>query len=231
MTKHEVIDKIRKLLALSESPVENEAAVAAEKARELLSKYNLGMADLSITELKKRLEVTERVVEDKKVLQDWVQNLLAHVSEAFDCECVLNTKAGRKNRIIFIGSSEDSLVAVYIFQYLRQTLRTMARNNVKEFRKQHPEWTFMQLKRSYLEGATHRIGERLRAGAAVCHEEEKNVCSALIVVKTGEIKKYIEEKFRQPEQFGFRAETLNRDAFNLGYQDAADIPIRTAIES
>jgi hypothetical protein len=231
MTKAEVIDKIRKLLALSESPVENEAAIAAEKARELLSKYNLGMSDLSITELKKRLSVTERVVEDKKVLQDWVQNLVAHVSEAFDCECVLNTKAGRKNRIIFIGSAEDSLVAVYVFQYLRTTLRIMARNQAKELRKHHPDWSYMQLKRSYLEGAAHRIGERLRAGAAKFQEEEKNTCTALILVKTDEIQKYVKEKFKATEQFGFRADHINRDAFHQGYLDAENIPIRTAITS
>jgi hypothetical protein len=231
MNKSEVIDKIRKLLALSESPNENEAALAAEKAREMLSRYNLGMADLSIGEIKSRLEITEKVVEDSKILQDWVQNLISYVGEAFDCHCMVNNKPGRRNKILFIGSAEDAEVAVYVFQYLRQTLRVMARNRLKELKTKNPEWSSYRLKCSYLEGAVRRIGERLRTGAQKLQEEEKAVCTDLIVVKSDEVQKYVEKKFRNCEQFGFRSETINEGAYRIGYADAESIQIRTALES
>ena len=50
MTKEQVVSKVRKLFELSNSSNENEAALAAAKARELLSRYNMSMADLPTEE-------------------------------------------------------------------------------------------------------------------------------------------------------------------------------------
>ena len=44
-------DKIRKLLALSESNNANEAAVALERARTLMLQYNLEMGELEVKSL------------------------------------------------------------------------------------------------------------------------------------------------------------------------------------
>jgi putative NIF3 family GTP cyclohydrolase 1 type 2 len=44
--KAKILDRIQKLIALSTSPNENEAAVAAEKAQALLIEHNLSMADV-----------------------------------------------------------------------------------------------------------------------------------------------------------------------------------------
>ena len=46
MVDQNLLEKISKLLALASSPNEHEAALAAEKAAELLAKHNLSVADL-----------------------------------------------------------------------------------------------------------------------------------------------------------------------------------------
>ena len=46
MVDQNLLEKISKLLALTSSPNEHEAALAAEKAAELLAKHNLSVADL-----------------------------------------------------------------------------------------------------------------------------------------------------------------------------------------
>ncbi len=59
MTKEQVVSKVRKLFELSNSSNENEAALAAAKARELLSRYKLSMADLPTDDMKTAVSVTE----------------------------------------------------------------------------------------------------------------------------------------------------------------------------
>ena len=59
MTKEEVLSKVRKLFELSNSPNENEAALAAAKARELLARYNLSIADLPTNDANSALAATE----------------------------------------------------------------------------------------------------------------------------------------------------------------------------
>jgi hypothetical protein len=56
MDNHEVIiDKIRKILALSQSPNGEEAERAAEKARELLIKYNLSIDQFEDVKIEEKI--------------------------------------------------------------------------------------------------------------------------------------------------------------------------------
>ena len=52
MTREErekLFDKIRKLMALSHSPNEHEAALAAARAREILDKYDLSLTEVEMS--------------------------------------------------------------------------------------------------------------------------------------------------------------------------------------
>ena len=46
-------DRIRKLLALADSPNEHEAAAAAEKAQELMLRYGIELVSRAVNSLKK----------------------------------------------------------------------------------------------------------------------------------------------------------------------------------
>ena len=48
MIKEELIDKIKKLLALADSSNPNEAAVALSRAQKLMERYNIEAVDLKI---------------------------------------------------------------------------------------------------------------------------------------------------------------------------------------
>ena len=73
MTKEEVVSKVRKLFELSNSANENEAALAAAKAREFLSRYNLSMADLPTDDMTRVIAATEACVQVGKVVHNWVK--------------------------------------------------------------------------------------------------------------------------------------------------------------
>jgi hypothetical protein len=54
--RERVYDKVRKLLALSKSPNEHEAALAAERAREILDRYQISLAEVDEKEFTEIVE-------------------------------------------------------------------------------------------------------------------------------------------------------------------------------
>lgn len=111
MTREEVVSKVRKLFELSNSSNENEAALAATKARELLSRYNLSMADLPTDDIRKAMTATEATVPMGKVLHTWVKGLLIHVCHCFECEHIIYRHQGANLILAFIGTTADAVTA------------------------------------------------------------------------------------------------------------------------
>lgn len=74
--KDSIINKIKKLLALSDSPNENEAIVATQKANELLVKYNISLGDVHSNESTFR----KQVVYAYKKATSWKGQLCAGVA-------------------------------------------------------------------------------------------------------------------------------------------------------
>jgi Protein of unknown function (DUF2786) len=113
MTKEEVLSKVRKLFELSNSPNENEAALAAAKARELLARYNLSIAELPTDEIGSAIAATEASVRVGKAVRNWVKGLLLHVAEGFECQHIIRRRHGCNAILSFIGTPADAEVAVY----------------------------------------------------------------------------------------------------------------------
>ncbi len=117
-----VIEKIRKLLALSESPNENEAAIAASKAAELLSKHNLEIADIG-----EPIEIVGQIVLEDYATASWKELLLAGV-------CQLNglkgfnskVKHSRRSNAVLIGRPLSILVSKQTFLYLMDVVERLA---------------------------------------------------------------------------------------------------------
>ena len=72
-------ERIRKLLALADSPNENEAAAAAEKAQALMLRYGIEMAAVAASG-GERLAVDEHVVDGK--VDPWRRMLAAAVARS-----------------------------------------------------------------------------------------------------------------------------------------------------
>src|SRR5208337_2121204 len=122
VTKEEVLSKVRKLFELSNSPNENEAALAAAKARELLARYNLSIADLPTNDANSTLAATEASVRVGKAVRIWVKGLLIHVAEGFDCQHIIRRRHCSDTVLSFIGTPADAEVAIYTFRFLYRQL-------------------------------------------------------------------------------------------------------------
>src|SRR5574344_1499967 len=94
----EILAKVKKLMALGESPSEAEAASALEKARTLLARHGLSIADVEA----KESEVTESVLLEKKRLRKWEAHLVFVVCESTFTQA-LHVTRGDDSRVLIIG--------------------------------------------------------------------------------------------------------------------------------
>lgn len=113
-----VADKIRKLLALAESPNENEATAAMMKAQELMVKHKLTQREVEdITPEKKQSVVVGRT--DIRFRQaKWKAVIAKIIAENFLCNVVASTGAvSHSSTIVFIGLEDDVDTCAAVYEY------------------------------------------------------------------------------------------------------------------
>ncbi len=140
-----VLDKVKKLLALSKSPSEAEAAAALAKANVLLAKYGLSMAEVQQEE-----DVQEAVLLEKKRLRVWESFLVSVVCKATFTEA-LHYRTQAEGRILLIGREVNIVTAQELFSYLHRVILILGRAY-------SPEIAHVD---SFRQGVVQRIGERL----------------------------------------------------------------------
>ncbi|MBI5572514.1 MAG: DUF2786 domain-containing protein [Desulfomonile tiedjei] len=229
MTKDEVLAKVRKLFELANSPNENEAALAAAKARELLCRYNLSIADLPTDDMKTTIAATEKSVAAGKVIRNWVKGLLIHVAQGFECDHVIRRRHGSSPILTFIGTPADAEVAVYTFHFLYRQLDRLVDRALPALKRENRGWSTAALRYAYLDGAVKRIGERFQEQTRAVRAAEYRGCKELVLAKEQMIRDYMADAFpRIRTEYGKRR-AVSVDAFEKGYGDAGAIRLRPAI--
>ena len=154
--KTAAIEKIKKLLRLAQSSNEHEAALAASRAQELLSRYNLDESDYSERELPK--EAGESATPTVKKPASWVFALASSVAGAFDCQ-YFHSSSGR---VVFVGVDVDHEVANFTFGYLYRTINKLAATFMSKSRQKKLTLKGQRTaRRSYCLGATQVIKLKL----------------------------------------------------------------------
>lgn len=133
-TQAAVIEKIRKLLALSKSPNENEAMAAASKAQALLTQHNLLMS-----EVVKDKSLAGTIKLDASCMtksRPWIRVIAVGISRLYFCTYFYThvnvdsrTRASgyeRKDRHTFVGEEHNIAVARSMFEYLCKTVERLA---------------------------------------------------------------------------------------------------------
>lgn len=127
MTKDELVEKIKKILALAESSNPNEAAVALQRAQKLMEKYKIEASDLdndcSISEIK---------VEPVKGVKsrDCTSLLLGIICKNFGVEAFSFFNKSSLAYVIFVGPKEILASCEYVYVLLaRYTLAAQKNYN------------------------------------------------------------------------------------------------------
>ena len=116
MDKAKLIDKINKLLALSNSPNEDEAKLAAAKAQELIAKYNIDMETSGAAK-----DFINYLLVDVNIEDTWKFSLSKIIADNFRCE----TFWYGQYKCAFYGYEMDTLAASQTYIYLVDTLRVL----------------------------------------------------------------------------------------------------------
>lgn len=107
--RDDVLDKIKKLLALSKNnDNENERMAAALKAQKLISEY-----DVNVCELESGEDPMEEVISSYKSPRAWHKYLAYIIAENFRCKLILTGGVAT-----FFGYKHDAEAAKLVFDYL-----------------------------------------------------------------------------------------------------------------
>lgn len=163
--KEKIIDRIRKLIALSGSSNEHEAALAAEKAQVLLAEHNLATADIKADDNEDEEFEIEEVAETDSY--PWRRQLGAMVSQLYFCKYFFTTTGQTEKRRdihTFVGATHNIAVAKIMFTYLFSTVDRLAREGAKSYpvKEQSPYRTSFRHACSLR--LCHRIAQRIQQG-------------------------------------------------------------------
>ena len=193
--------RVRKLLALSESPNENEAATALRKANELMAEYSLG-AEAFSEYTRENIKSTKRFVRWRFILANAVENLYAtyHYSDS----------AGN---IVFVGEKLDVLMSSEMYKYLVKTIDRMAARNIRKNAK-------YRYRQSYRAGIARRLYDRMHELGQQCSWRNPEKLRA----KQQEIRIFTEKQVALVEQKAKRG-MENITAFARGLYDGDSVSL------
>jgi hypothetical protein len=115
-----ILDKVRKLLRLAESPNANEAALAAAKAQELIDEHNLSAALIGLdgqsSEPDEPFEFFEQKgapLDERRYVDQWRWILADEITRLNGCKAYVS-----KKQINIVGRASDAETVRYLYAYL-----------------------------------------------------------------------------------------------------------------
>lgn len=186
--KEIIIDKIRKLLALSKSPNVNEASISLAKAYDMLSKYNIDIEEVT-TEKEEMIDIA--YMEQKKIRQ-WKMSLIIEIAHCNFCEAYRNigfNKAGKIESMLMnlVGSKVNveatKIMIDYVFSAIEYNTKKMIENKLIHGIKEAE---------SFKVGYATTIVERVKMIKAMSNSNPD--CKDLVIVMDSQIQDFMNKK-------------------------------------
>lgn len=175
--RDKILDKIRKLLELSEhNPNEAEAISAALKAQKLMAENDVTEADLAEGDLLGEVGSWQT---DEFFNRKWRGLLATTVASNFRCRAY-GKRRGRARSFVFVGYECDAKAAILVYDRLCEIGEDLALDAERRARRDYG--TAVGAKNTFLVGFVDGVRSEL----------EKQ-CQALMLVVPREVDKYLEE--------------------------------------
>lgn len=235
MTDEKIIERIRKLLALSKSSNIHEAELAMSKVNELLTTHQLSLSEVLLTEANnsKVAEGSEQKVSE--TYRSFVRDIAQASAYMFDTAVV---KTHHQAGFIFAGLKEDILASEVLFDYLFDSWKSMVSFDCSKWKKQQeyydadkvPQYEVKQYKIAHGQGFAQAV--RMRAWALARDRKAKvqqtNTGNALVVVKQDLVKAYMKDNTR-PFKGKYREQ--HNSGRDIGYARGREIPLSGALNN
>lgn len=218
--EEKIIERVRKLLALSTSSNPNEAANAAAKAQELLQQYNLELSQVQANEQRGPEYIKSGAVLGGK--QKWRHILLEVLCSHNFCKSFYYQGTPRA---VIVGEKHNIEVVEYLYEHLLHELPLMASAAYKQSGSvAHP----VTWKDAFYIGATRSISERMHEERAR-FEQESNNTRTLIVLKDKELQQAVQQFF--PNTARARAKRVRSvEGYVEGVKAGQTVALRKAVE-
>lgn len=165
----EITDKIRKLLALAQSPNLHEAALAAAQAQRLMLKYGIESADFDDP------TIDVLLVERSETRTTWFRALTKPVTEACFCDAWFHPGT---EKITVVGRKEDVIACSILLDYLAHEILRLSEAGWIVLR---PKGSAITWKNSFRIAAATTVGKRLKEDRAKAMLEEQSRSSTALV--------------------------------------------------
>ena len=156
MADIKIVERLKKLLALSKSSNQHEAELALAKFNELLTAHQLQMSDIDVKE--------EGAVKEDKVGMGrkgskavWMISLAASCAKLNDCEIVTWNNPPAYS-IIYFGRANDISVSKALFEHLQETWKGI----FAEYLRESGYSATKRIRNSHAIGFTDTIRNRVR---------------------------------------------------------------------
>ena len=212
--KKQIIEKIKKIMALAENnPNENEAIAAALKAQKLMAKFHIKESELGEEVTESKIDSMQCVVKGKT--QKWKLQLAVVLAKNFRCKIYI-----MDGNVTFYGYEEDIKICSEVFYSLYKIGVKLSDKLKRETRQS--TGTAKGIRNTFCMGFV----------AGIKSELEKQ-CTALMIVVPKEVN---EEYDRFATKMNFKNKSTsvtmsnNRDVYNKGFQSGKDAMRQRAIE-
>lgn len=190
-----IVEKLRKVLALTTSPVEGEAQAAAGKLQELLTKHNLDIADLEVRGSGKP-QVKEEGHDLGKAAFTWKLDLAEGIARYYFCHPMVDRT---RKTVRFVGRPDNVESLQMLYRWLIDQIKRVSGDERKKWMEESGEHVDpLRWQVNFGIGAASRLKERLQEKA----DREREDCKiyALVVHHDAEISDYLEK------QYGYRTD-------------------------
>ncbi|KLU63546.1 hypothetical protein CEB3_c00660 [Peptococcaceae bacterium CEB3] len=171
-----IAEKIKKLLALSESGNPHEAELALLKAQELLAKHKLSLKEVKEFTIVNS-DIKENVTHVTFTKAKWKANLARLIADNFGCYLYCMTY--RTHAITFFGREEDITVCNIVLEYAIDCITTAAKR--LQYRYRTYGYSTKGLENDYALGFIKGLGQKFE------EQKEANQAWGLVLVKDQEV--------------------------------------------
>lgn len=174
MSEERITQKIQKLLALSQSSNQHEAANALAKAQLLMEKYGLNQKSI---EMSKIGSVEKDGLVRALDLPNWYKGFTGVIARCFGIRTVMNRVPGSKSRewcssaVVFVGQKDHIELAAYCYEVVGRQLLDARKAYNKELGKMdaNQKWKLVE---AYCEGFVASLESKVMAFAIDPQERE-----------------------------------------------------------
>jgi len=242
-----IIDKIKKLLRLSTSNNENEAALALQRAKELMDKYNLSEVSLNDQFIEDNFnennvfEIGLKFTAYNKRLPVYKDIIAANIANIFSCKSIRNYPIIIDNEIKYciglIGFEADVIIAEYAIEYTINFIDKKVKELYalyKKLNKKKPK----RFKLSYTIGVLNTIEQKIQQLASYKNNNDlydsttdidSENLEKMLTIKTNAIDIYLNTKYNITSKGNPEHIKYNPIVAQQGSNDAKDYNINVAM--